>query len=139
MDTKEYDIVYILFIIFSQFLHRFFKFACYIIIIINIILLVSLGYIFRATSGLSLAGRIAVASIIVMIQGFFMGMPFPRGLKLLGESKRAKIVPVMWGVNGVTSVIGSALSVILSMGIGFSGALIGGAVIYAAVSFYKTL
>ncbi|WP_192875003.1 spermine synthase [Clostridium thermosuccinogenes] len=107
--------------------------------VISIILLLFLGFIFEGTSGLNLTGRIIVASILVMLQGFFMGMPFPRGLKLIGESKKNVIVPVMWGVNGVTSVIGSVLSVILSMTIGFTGALIAGAVIYLIVSFFKSL
>lgn len=106
---------------------------------INIILLLTIGFIFQNTSDLSLSGRIIIASVIVMIQGFFMGMPFPRGLKLMGESGRGEMVPVMWGVNGVTSVVGSVLSVILSMAFGFTGALIVGAVIYLIVSFFKTL
>lgn len=68
-----------------------------------------------------------------------MGMPFPRGLKLVGESGRSEIVSAMWGVNGVASVIGSVLSVILSMTIGFTGTLIVGAIIYLIISFYKSL
>lgn len=108
------------------------------VVIINIILLLSLGYIFKNTSSLDLTGKIIISSFLVMLQGFFMGMPFPRGLKLIGES-RNEIIPVMWGVNGVSSVIGSVLSVILSMTIGFTGAMIAGAIIYLLVSFYKTL
>ncbi|NJD01007.1 MAG: hypothetical protein FIA99_00035 [Ruminiclostridium sp.] len=107
--------------------------------VINIILLLSLGFIFQYTSALNLTGRIVIASLIVMIQGFFMGMPFPRGLKMIGESGRGEIVPVMWGINGVASVIGSVLSIIISMLLGFTGALIIGALIYMAVSFYKAL
>lgn len=107
--------------------------------IINIILVLSLSLIFQTTSTLDLTGRIIVASLIVLFQGFFMGMPFPRGIKLLGEGGKGEIVPVMWGVNGVTSVIGSVLSIILSMTVGFTGALIAGALIYLAVSLYKTL
>ena len=68
-----------------------------------------------------------------------MGMPFPRGLKLIGAGGKSEIVPIMWGINGVTSVIGSVLSVILSMTIGFTGTLIVGAAIYLAVSFYRKL
>lgn len=63
-----------------------------------------------------------------------MGMPFPRGLKLIGENGKGDTIPVMWGVNGVTSVIGSVLSIILSMSIGFTGALIAGAAVYLIVS-----
>lgn len=110
-----------------------------IVAVISIILLLTLGFIFQSTSALNLTGRIIVASVLVMLQGFFMGMPFPRGLKLVGESGRNEIVPIMWGVNGVMSVIGSVLSVILSMTIGFTGALIAGAMVYLLVSFYKDL
>lgn len=107
--------------------------------IVNIILLLSLGLIFQSTSTFDLTGRIAVAALIVLLQGFFMGMPFPRGLKLLGESGKSGIVPVMWGVNGVTSIIGSVLSIILSMTVGFAGALIAGAAIYLIVGLFKIL
>lgn len=109
------------------------------IVIINVILLLSLGFIFQNTSTLNLTGRIIITSVIVLIQGFFMGMPFPRGLKLIGDSGRGEIVPVMWGVNGVMSVVGSVLSVILSMSIGFTGAMVVGAVVYLIASSYKTL
>ena len=106
---------------------------------INILLQLSLGFVFQDTSAAGLAVRILIASGLVMIQGFFMGMPFPRGLKLIGESGRSEIVPVMWGVNGAASVIGSVLSVIVSMTLGFTGALTIGAAIYLIVSFYKTI
>ena len=105
--------------------------------IVNIILLLSLGIVLQSTSTFNITGRIIVAALIVLLQGFFMGMPFPRGLKLIGESGKNDIVPVMWGVNGVTSVIGSVLSIILSMSVGFTGALIAGAVVYLIVSLFK--
>ena len=109
------------------------------VILINLILLWSINTIFSATTAYSLTIRIIIVSVLVMLQGFFMGMPFPRGLKLIGDSQKAEIVPVMWGINGVTSVIGSVLSVILSMSFGFTWALIAGAVVYFIVALYKTL
>ena len=109
------------------------------VVIVNILLLLSLGFILQSTSALNLTFRIIIASVLVMLQGFFMGMPFPRGLKLIGTSGRSEIVPVMWGINGVTSVIGSVLSIILSMTMGFTGTLIVGAAVYLAVSFYRNL
>jgi hypothetical protein len=110
-----------------------------LVAVINITVLLSLDAVFQSTSNLGLAGRIVIASVIVMLQGFFMGMPFPRGLKLIGESGRGKIIPVMWGINGVMSVVGSVLSVIISMSFGFTGALIIGSVIYIIVSLYRTV
>lgn len=105
--------------------------------LINIILLLSLEFVFLSTATLNIVGKIAIAAILVMIQGFFMGMPFPRGLKLIGENGKDELVPVMWGVNGITSVIGSVLSTVLSMLIGFTGAMIIGAVVYILVSFFR--
>lgn len=107
--------------------------------IISISLIATLGFIFRSTADMDIAGRIAIASVIVIAQGFFMGMPFPRGLRLIGESGRGEIVPVLWGINGIASVIGSVISIMLSMIFGFFGALIAGAVIYFVVGFYHKL
>jgi len=107
--------------------------------VVDIILLLSLELIFQGTSAFGLIGKIIVASLIMLLQGFFMGMPFPRGLKLIGESGKGENVPVMWGINGVTSVIGSVLSIILSMTLGFTGALIAGAVVYLIVSLFIDL
>ncbi len=107
--------------------------------LINIVLLISLEFIFTSTATLSIVGRISIAISLVMIQGFFMGMPFPRGIKLMGENGKNELVPVMWGVNGITSVIGSVLSTVLSMLIGFTGAMIIGVVVYILVSFFREL
>lgn len=107
--------------------------------LINIIFLLSMELIFQSTSTLNIVGRISIAVILVMIQGFFMGMPFPRGVKIMGENRKSELVPVMWGVNGITSVIGSVLSTVLSMLIGFSGAMMIGAAVYILVSFFKEL
>jgi len=104
-----------------------------------LIWLLSLSFIFQSTAGLSITGKVIAASVIVAIPGFFMGMPFPRGLALLGDSARNDMIPVMWGINGVMSVTGSVLSIILSMTFGFSAALIAGAAIYIAVGFFKEI
>lgn len=107
--------------------------------VINAILIITLGAIFRDTSGLSLVYRILISSLLVMVQGFFMGMPFPRGMRLLGDSGRSNIIPVMWGINGTMSVVGSVLSVILSMLLGFSGALIAGIIVYLLVALLSKI
>ncbi len=111
----------------------------FMVAIINIVLILTLGFVFQSTSNFGLTGRIIIASVLVMIQGFFMGMPFPRGLKLIGKTGKREIVPIMWGINGVASVVGSVLSVILSMTIGFTGALIAGAAVYIAVSLFRSI
>ena len=101
---------------------------------VHISLLLSLGTIFRDTAGFEMPVKIALAAVIAAVAGFFMGMPFPRGLALLGESDRKDIIPLMWGINGIMSVVGSVLSIILSMSFGFNLALATGAIIYLIVA-----
>lgn len=105
-----------------------------LVVVVNIALILFLEKMFLITSEWSLVNKIIVASILVMIQGFFMGIPFPRGLKRLEESGKVDAIPMMFGINGVMSVIGSVLAVILSMSLGFNGALLVGGFIYALIS-----
>ncbi|WP_252864402.1 hypothetical protein [Caldicellulosiruptor bescii] len=63
------------------------------------------------------------------------GMPFPRGIKILSENKKkSKTIPVMWGLNGAMSVVGSVLSIMLSMEFGFTIAILVGALLYGLIS-----
>jgi len=107
--------------------------------IIILALLLSLNHIFQATSGIDTSFKIAIAVILAATPGIFMGMPFPRGLILLGESERNDIIPVMWGINGTLSVAGSVLSIILSMMFGFNIALLVGAGIYLLVGLFREM
>ena len=105
--------------------------------IICTVLIISIPFLFRSTAGVSISGKIIIASIIVFLPSFFIGMPFPRGMALLGQSDRSDAIPVMWGLNGTMSVTGSVLSIILSMTFGFDIALMAGVVIYLMVGLFK--
>ena len=65
--------------------------------------------------------------------GFFLGMPFPLGMKLLDEFGLQQHVPRMWGVNGIGSVLGSTLSVALAVIFGFSYAMLLGTLLYVSL------
>jgi len=77
-----------------------------------------LGPLLSATVGLELGAKLIITLIVIGIPAFFMGMPFPLGLKKLDTAKK-KIVPWAWGVNGFASVISVSLAVILSVEFGF--------------------
>lgn len=77
--------------------------------------------------------RILVSLLLLMPLGFFMGMPFPLGMKLLSEFGLENYVPRMWAVNGIGSVLGSALSIALSISFGFSYAMTLGALLYFSI------
>jgi hypothetical protein len=62
-----------------------------------------------------------------------MGFPFPLGIRLLKKIKRESHILWAWGVNGVSSVLGSALTVTTAIHFGFTEALLLGALGYFLV------
>ena len=72
-----------------------------------------------ALAGLALAPRAVVAALLVAPLGFFMGMPFPKGARRVGEA-------VDWGfaVNGVASVVGGTAVVLAAVTWGFTATLV---------------
>jgi SAM-dependent methyltransferase len=70
--------------------------------------------------------RMLLLSLLLIATGVPMGMPFPTGLRLLSKMCPT-LIPYSWGVNGVTSVLGSITAVMLGKVYGFSyAALVGG-------------
>jgi len=84
---------------------------------------------FDAALGWPFAARVGVAVLLLAPLGIVLGMPFPTGLRLLSEEASA-LVPWAWGVNGFFTVIGSVLSMILGMALGFRAVLALAAVCY---------
>jgi len=70
---------------------------------------------------------------MLSLLGFVMGFPFPLSIRLLKELEMERYIPWMWGVNGVSSVLGSALTVMVAIQFGFSVALLLGAGSYVVV------
>ncbi len=60
-----------------------------------------------------------------------MGMPFPTGLRILGE-KSGKEVPWMWAINGGFSVFGAVIATAIGIMWGLNYALLLGATAYFA-------
>jgi spermidine synthase len=79
---------------------------------------------------LSKPERIVVSALAVMIPGFFMGMCFPLGIKLI-RMKDERLVPWAWGVNGAFSVFAAIFALILALSLGLKAVLAGGAISYA--------
>jgi predicted membrane-bound spermidine synthase len=83
-----------------------------------------------------LSPRVAAMALLIPL-GFLMGFPFPFAIRLIDRHGMGDSVSVMWGANAVASVLGSALSMIVGISVGFSWALALGAVLYvlAAIAF----
>jgi len=73
--------------------------------------------------------RILAASILIFPLAFFLGMPFPFGI-LSVQDQVPGTIAWAWAMNGLFTVIGGFLSVILSVQIGFR------ATVFVAIAFY---
>lgn len=71
---------------------------------------------------LPLVLKICFGGGISALAGFFMGMPFPIGMRHMADSFSSKIL--CWSINGFASVCGSALSTLLLLHFGFKNSFI---------------
>ncbi|HLE09567.1 MAG TPA: hypothetical protein VI914_08045 [Thermodesulfobacteriota bacterium] len=89
----------------------------------------ALPFVISRFLGSGFIHRLMLTFFIIMPAGFFMGMPFPLGMRFLG--KRGKtFIPWAWAVNGCASVTGSVGGAMLAMAVGFRGVLLCGAAAY---------
>jgi len=68
----------------------------------------------------SRAGWCPVTVAFIFPIGFFLGMPFPLGIRLLFRDA-PRGIPWAWAVNGFASVSGSVAASMLALAFGFSG------------------
>lgn len=80
-----------------------------------------------------LAGRLLLVVALTAVVSFPMGIPFPSALRL-ASGRPSHTLAALWGVNGVFSVLGSTLAMVMAMTWGFSWALLGGIAAYGALA-----
>ena len=78
--------------------------------------------VFEAAQGWPTTARIVVALALLGPIGFLLGMPFPLGLKALGDRAPA-LVPWAWGINACASVVSASLATLIALHIGFTPVL----------------
>ncbi len=107
-----------------------------LLFILSIYLFLLLGiyslFLFKIISSLihlTLLFRFAITFILIFVLGFFMGMFFPTGINLLGE-KDKEAIGWAWGANAFATVLGSVLTVIISINWNFSLVLFLAGLIY---------
>jgi hypothetical protein len=92
-----------------------------------------LPIIFEQLLGLGLVIRLLATVVILLPLGFAMGFPFPLGVRLLGEMGMENRIPWMWGINGICSVLGSVMTIMIAISLGFTEALLIGASCYLLI------
>lgn len=74
--------------------------------------------------------RFALAFALILPAGMMMGIPFPLGMRTLGDSAPA-LIPWAWAANGCFSVLGPVLAAMAAMWVGFQAVFLIGAACYA--------
>jgi hypothetical protein len=92
----------------------------------------ALSPLLNAVLGQALALRILAVIGVTALLGVPMGIPFPSLMRLAGQVRQR--IALLWAVNGVFSVLGSVLAVVISMKWGFSWALLLGALLYLTLA-----
>jgi hypothetical protein len=105
------------------------SFSCLVVSVLGALYALGLPRIVLALLPLSLGLRIVLAVLLIAPLGFFMGIPFPRGLRETGKGP-LPAPPFYWGLNGILSVIGSVGTVLAAVVLGFQTAMLGGSAFY---------
>jgi predicted membrane-bound spermidine synthase len=98
------------------------------------LLIISHQTIFNIFLQSSQSVRILVSMIMIFPLGFFLGMPFPLGILAI-EGEPTGAVAWAWAMNGLFTVIGGIMSVLLSIFYGFKVTMTVALIIYL-VAFY---
>lgn len=109
--------------------------AAIAIAVLALVYIFLIPLVFNQLLGLNLALRLLVMVLMLVPLGFLMGFPFPLGIRALKEVEMDRYIPWMWGLNGVGSVLGSALTIVIAIGLGFAQALLAGVTCYLFVFF----
>lgn len=101
-----------------------------LLVVLGVLNALAVPWVLDQTVGWPLTARLVVAVGVLAPLAFLMGIPFPTGVRLAG-ARRPGVVPWLWGINGVTSVMGAALSIALAIHLGIQATLLVGAGCYA--------
>ena len=77
-----------------------------------------------------LGARILASAIAIFPLGFFLGMPFPLGILAI-ERQPPGAAAWAWGMNGLFTIVGGLLSVLLGLKVGFNRAIVCALLLYA--------
>jgi hypothetical protein len=82
---------------------------------------------------LPFSARLGLSAVLLAPLGVLMGSQAPLGVRLL-EGRAAALIPWCWGLNGVVSVVATAIATLTAMHWGFKSLLLGGALAYAVTA-----
>ena len=106
------------------------------LVAIAAIYLLILPPLFGRLIGLGDGLRILLSVVLIAPLAFFMGMPFPLGLRAVAE-RAPDFVPWAWGINGFASVVSAVLATLLAIHFGFTVVIVSAMIIYVVAAALK--
>jgi len=102
-----------------------------------LIALVALPPMLAALVGLPFAVKLILTALVLIPLGFFMGMPFPTGLRALAtDGAEDSLIEWAWAMNAAASVLGSVAAMVVAIHFGLNLTLACGAAGYLfAIAF----
>ncbi len=100
-----------------------------VIALLVVVYVLTLARVFTAFLHLELLPRVLIAVAAQLPMGLTLGMFMPLGIACVARA-HPRLVPWAWGINGIGSVIGTTLAVILAMSWGFSVVALSAAGLY---------
>jgi len=97
-----------------------------IIFILIVFYIFLLNFIMNYFISLNLIPKIIFTVILIAPLGFFMGFPFPLGIRTI----KKELIPWAWGVNGSASVLSPILAIIIALFVGYNSVLFLAGVVY---------
>jgi hypothetical protein len=94
-----------------------------------LLLTLTLAPLLCATAAYAFGLKYLIGFCAIAIPAFFMGMPFPMGLRYLHKHHQL-LVPWAWGINGCLSVIASSLAILVAIEFGFRTVMMLGGIVY---------
>jgi len=119
--------------IFNDILIKKILFASLAVVLFGIVLFTFIPVIFNKLLAYSLIIRAIVSIIAILPLGFFLGIQFPTAIQILNHDNLNEYIPWMYGINGMMTVLGSVLAVIISMISGFIVSFYVGLFFYAII------
>jgi SAM-dependent methyltransferase len=100
--------------------------------------LLGLPWLFEQFMGQPDAVRILLSLALIAPLAFFMGMPFPLGLKQLAVDC-PEFIPWAWGINGFASVLSTSLALLLALKAGFTAVLLLALLLYIGAAYLSRI
>lgn len=103
------------------------------VIVVGIVAIISYPLILESLLGKDIVIRAVITFLLILPLGFVLGVPFPTAIQILENQKLDTYIPWMYGVNGAMTILGSVLTVVISMIYGFTIAFIAGLSFYLLI------